>query len=189
MRKIIFFIILLFSSINSFAENKEEPLVAFSTTLGTFQVVFFKEKQPDLVDFFLKAVNSGFYNNLIFHRIIDGFVIQSGAYDEKFNLKSLDFHSRFSVSHTPLKNAYGTLSLILKKDNSTSSLPQFFINLADNSNLNSNEGNTHYEVIGKVISGMEVIEKIAHIKVGQREGMHNTPFYPNESLITALRQL
>jgi cyclophilin family peptidyl-prolyl cis-trans isomerase len=169
--------------------SNAQSIVEMITARGCVRIELFKQKEPELVEFFLKYVNLGFYNNLIFHRIIDGFMIQSGAYDKGFNNKEIQLKSQLTFKHIELKNNVGTIALILRKDNSAITAPQFFINLADNPFLNSLEGNYDYEVIGKIVSGMDVIEKIAHVKVGQREGMYNVPFYPSEAIIQELKQL
>ena len=180
---ILTFIVSFFICTSLYAENKENVIVNMSTSRGDIKFELFKQKEPELVDFFLKYIQNGFYNNLIFHRIVDGFILQSGAYDVNFKNKEIQLKSQQSFKHSELKNNFGTLALILRKDNSAITSPQFFINLADNPYLNSSEGNYEYEVIGKVISGLDVIEKISRIKVGQREGMYNVPFYANEAVI------
>ncbi len=173
---------------NAYADYTDngDVQINLDTPRGIIKVVLFKQKEPELVNFFLKYVNSGFYNKLIFHRIIEGFVLQGGAYDSSFTLKELPLKSQISFTPSDLKNSFGTLSIVMRKDNSTITSPQFFINLADNNFLNSVEGNFEYDVIGKVVSGMDLVEKIARIKVGQREGMHNVPFYPNEAIINQI---
>jgi len=195
MKFILLFIIMnIFIFNQAHAENKHElpsgnVLIEMKTTRGIIKLELFKQKEPEIVEFFLKYVNSGFYNNLIFHRIMDGFIIQSGAYNKEFISKESQLKSQLTFKHLNLKNSFATIALILRKDNSAVTSPQFFINLADNPYLNSLEGNYEYEVIGKVVSGMDVIDKIARVKVGQREGMYNVPFYPNEALIEEIKQL
>lgn len=187
--KYLLFLVNLFFFINVYAGNdssissENDILINLVTNRGVVKVSLFKQKEPELVNFFLKYVNSGFYNNIIFHRIIDGFIIQGGIYDSQFVSKETQLKSQLSFQHSDLKNNIGTFVLILHKGACATTSPQFFINLADNSSLNSFEGNFEYDVIGKVVSGMDVIEKIAHIKVGQREGMYSVPFYPNEAVL------
>lgn len=178
----------LFIFIHAFAENKDNTMISLNTSRGVVKIELFKQKEPELVEFFLKYVKDGFYNNLIFHRIIDGFIIQGGAYDDNFNSHEMQLKSQVSFKRSELRNNGGTIALILRKDHSAISTPQFFINLADNTYLNSSAGSSDYEydVIGRVVSGMDVLEKIARIKIGQREGMYNVPFYPNEALISAI---
>lgn len=181
--KKIFIILILFFTLTARAQNKDDVVVDMITSRGTIRMSLFKQKEPELVNFFVQYIREGFYSNLIFHRILDGFILQGGAYDANFKLKEISLKNQISFQHSLLKNNYGTVALILRKDNSAITSPQFFINLADNPYLNTSEGNFEYEVIGKVISGFDVIEKIARVKVGQREGMYNVPFYPKEALI------
>lgn len=185
-----FILYLVFTSLNIFlhlfclADDKsEEQSIEIATSHGPISIELFSQKEPELVQFFLSFVKSKYYDNLIFHRIIDGFILQSGAYDVNFTFKEVKLTSQTILPHSDLKNNYGTLSLILRKDSTHLTPPQFFINLADNNYLNSANGIFKYEVIGKVTKGFEVIEKIAHTKVGQREGMYNVPFFPKEALI------
>ncbi|MES2615708.1 MAG: peptidylprolyl isomerase [Bdellovibrionota bacterium] len=187
MKKILYFLILFFVT-NAFADNKEDKIIDIVTNRGTIQIELFSQKNTDLVKFFLKYVETGFYNKLIFHRILEGFILQGGAYDVSFKNKEVQLKSQISFKHSEFKNNYGSVGLILRKDNSAITSPQFFINLSDNNYLNSQEGNYEYEVIGKVISGMDIVEKIAHAKIGQREGMYNVPFYPTEALINEVKQ-
>jgi peptidyl-prolyl cis-trans isomerase A (cyclophilin A) len=165
---------------------KEDVEVDFVTSRGTVKFDLFKQKESDFVDYFLKYVDSGFYNNTIFHRILEGFVLQGGGYDVGFKEKIIVIKSQLSPVRSQIKNTAGTIALILRKDNSPMLSPQFFINLADNLYLDAADGNFEYHVIGKVFAGMEIVEKIARIKVGQREGMYNVPFYPNEAVIKSV---
>jgi peptidyl-prolyl cis-trans isomerase A (cyclophilin A) len=193
---IIFFILCIFNfqiSLTARAkyintkENNNDPIILINTNRGNIKVSLYEKNNPELVELFLNNIDSGNYNQLIFHRIIEGFIIQSGKFDENFNNKEIELKNSISFSHSNLKNTYGTLSLIVRKNSAINTLPQFFINLTDNESLNKPEGNYQYEVIGKIISGLDIIEKVAHLKVGQREGMHNVPFYPKEAIINNIK--
>ncbi|WP_186647265.1 peptidylprolyl isomerase [Fluviispira vulneris] len=160
--------------------------VIFVTSMGKIRLDLFKQKDPVTVNNFLKYVKSDYYNNTIFHRIIDGFIIQGGAYDINFNAKENKNPPIKNNSDIGLKNLTGTIAMARKPNSIDSATSQFFINLTNNKNLDSKENNNGYAVFGKVISGMDVVQKIAKIKVGQLEGMYNVPFYPKEALILSV---
>jgi cyclophilin family peptidyl-prolyl cis-trans isomerase len=163
--------------------NLEVTLV---TSMGKIRFELFKEKNPSTVENFLSYVKMGYYNNTIFHRIIDGFVIQGGAYDVNFNLK---YHNKEAIKNTSflgLKNTIGTVAMARKPHDPHSATSQFFINLSNNSSLDFSKEQQGYAVFGRVSFGMDVVQKIAKIKIGQREGMYNIPFYPAEALIKSV---
>ncbi|BBH53818.1 peptidylprolyl isomerase [Fluviispira sanaruensis] len=160
--------------------------VVFVTSMGKIRLDLFKQKDPVTVNNFLKYVKSDYYNNTIFHRIIDGFIIQGGAYDINFIAKENKNPPIKNNSDLGLKNLTGTIAMARKPNSVDSATSQFFINLANNKSLDSKENNNGYAVFGKVISGIDVVQKIAKIKVGQLEGMYNVPFYPKEALILSV---
>ena len=160
--------------------------VVMITSLGKIRLDLYKERDPLTVNNFLEYVKAGYYNNTIFHRIIDGFIIQGGAYDMKFIEKPNKNEPIKNTSSNGLKNIIGTISMARKPNSPNSATSQFFINLANNPYLDYSKDNQGYAVFGKVISGMDVIQKIAKQKIGQREGMYNVPFYPDQALITSV---
>jgi peptidyl-prolyl cis-trans isomerase A (cyclophilin A) len=137
-----------------------------------------KAKAPKTVDNFVEYVKSGHYNGTIFHRVIDGFMVQGGGMTadmkEKPTRAPIPLESR-----NGLNNARGTLAMARTND-PNSATAQFFINLKDNGFLDaaqSPDGNG-YAVFGKVISGMDVVEKIRKVPTGQK-GMHgDVPLQP-----------
>jgi len=164
-------------------------LVVLVTTLGVIKLSLFNQTAPSTVNYFLNYVKSGYYNGTIFHRIMDGFVIQGGAYDMNFNRKLQPTFSGSSNADETSPSSYNTLGTIAMatdpKDPSKLE-PQFFINLADNDFLDSTKQEPGYHAFGKVTAGFDVIQKIAHVKLGQREGMYNIPFYPQEVIIKSI---
>ncbi|KAB8029806.1 peptidylprolyl isomerase [Fluviispira multicolorata] len=157
--------------------------VVIVTSMGEIKLDLFKQKDPITVNNFLNYVKSSYYNNTIFHRVIDGFIIQGGAYDVNFTEKENKLAPIKNMSSLGLKNTTGTIAMARKPNSADSATSQFFINLANNNTLDCKDNQDGYTVFGKVISGMEVVQKIAKIKIGQREGMYNVPFYPKEALI------
>lgn len=159
------------------------PVVEIVTTFGPVRIELFEQKDPVTVKNFLQYVKSGYYNGTIFHRIIDGFMIQGGAYNSNFQVKTGSLPPVDNQAKLGLKNTVGTIAMARKANDANSATSQFFINLTDNAFLNYSPTESGYAVFGKVVSGMDVVNKIAHIKVGQREGLHNVPFYPEEAQV------
>ncbi len=168
------------------AVPKGDIEVVMITSLGKIRLDLFKEKDPLTVNNFVKYVKAGYYNDTIFHRIIDGFIIQGGGYDKSFSEKTNTNIPIKNTSFNGLKNALGTIAMARKPNFPDSATSQFFINLTNNPDLDYSIGQKGYAVFGKVISGMEIVQKIAKQKIGQREGMYNVPFFPEEALIKSV---
>jgi len=154
---------LLFSA-GAFAAN---PQVEIKTNLGTIAVELYPEKAPKTVDNFLQYVKSGFYKDSVFHRVIPGFMIQGGGFSKSMEQRA----TRDPVgieSNNGLKNDTGTIAMA-RTQNPNSATAQFFINVADNAFLNYTEPTIRgygYTVFGKVVKGMDVVEKIAQLPTG-----------------------
>lgn len=152
-------------------ENKH-PQVLFKTNLGDFKVELYPEKAPETVRNFLDYVTSGHYNNTIYHRVIDGFMVQGGGFDKDFQQKPTKRPIK-NEAENGLKNERGTLAMARTSDiNSATS--QFFINVVDNDFLNFKSKSLHeygYCVFGKVIEGMDIVDKMRKVKTGSH-GMH-----------------
>ena len=148
-------------------------MVSFETSHGTFTVELFPEQAPISVENFLKYVDDGHFDGTIFHRIIPGFVIQGGGLTADFSSKK----TRPPISNEAkngLKNTRGTLSMARTSDiNSATS--QFFVNLADNAFLDHSARDYGYAVFGRVTDGMDVIDKIARVRTGKRQGYTDAP--------------
>ncbi len=162
---ILSFIVL---SSNSIAKQSN-PNVLLETTLGNIIIELDTKNAPITTKNFLNYVNSGFYDNIIFHRVIPGFVIQGGGFTKNMVQKSTEAPIK-NEANNGLANHRGTLSMARSSlpDSATS---QFFINLKDNDNLNFSAQNPGYAVFGKVIEGMDVVDKIAKV-VTVSYGMH-----------------
>jgi peptidyl-prolyl cis-trans isomerase A (cyclophilin A) len=142
------------------------PQVILQTSMGDITLELDPARAPVTVDNFLKYVRSGFYNGTIFHRVIENFMIQGGGYTKDRNLKTPLYPPIRLESRNGLKNLRGTVAAARTKspDSATS---QFFINVADNPFLDYSERTnpTGYAVFGRVISGMEVVDRIRAVKV------------------------
>ena len=151
----------------------KNPVVVMETTMGTIKIELFTAKAPITAMNFLDYVNAKFYDGTVFHRVVPGFVVQGGGYTESMMPKPTRPGIQ-NESKNGLKNLRGTLSMARYGD-PNSATSQFFINLNDNSNLDPSGGEWGYAVFGKVIEGMEVVDKIAAVKTATRSVM-GTPF-------------
>lgn len=160
------------------ASNKKEKsmLVLFETTQGPIKIKLDSDKAPKTVENFLKYVDEGFYKGTVFHRVIKGFMIQGGGFTPDMNQKSTHPPIK-NEANNGLKNKRGTLAMARTSDpNSASS--QFFINHADNAFLDFKAESLQgwgYAVFGEVIEGMDVVDKIAALKTGNKKGHDDVP--------------
>ncbi len=148
------------------------PVVELDTSMGAIVIELNEEKAPKTVENFLNYVKSGHYDGTIFHRIIDGFMIQGGGMDAEMNEKATNAPVE-NEADNGLKNDKGTIAMARTQD-PHSATSQFFVNVKDNDFLNHSGKNMQgwgYTVFGKVTSGMDVIEKMRGVPTG-RFGMH-----------------
>jgi peptidyl-prolyl cis-trans isomerase B (cyclophilin B) len=147
-------------------------MVKLQTSLGTITLELDAEHAPETVKNFLAYVESGHFNNTVFHRVIDGFMIQGGGFEPGMNQKPCGAPIRNEAGNG-LKNERGTIAMARTSD-PHSATAQFFINLKDNAFLNhtapSGQG-WGYCVFGKVVEGMDVVDKIKSVKTGTK-GFH-----------------
>ncbi len=160
-----------------------KPRVQLLTSYGPIVVELEPELAPKTVANFLQYVKDGHYKGTIFHRVIDGFMIQGGGMTETLEEKPM----RASiVNETPqtfpagLKNTRGTIAMARTADPNSASA-QFFINLGDNPSLDPHgigETSYGYCAFGRVVSGMEAVDKIGKVKTEWRRGMGDIPQFP-----------
>ena len=154
----------------------DKPMVVFSTTFGEVTIELYPDRAPITVENFLAYVDAGFYDGTIFHRVVPGFVIQGGGFTEHMEQKSTRSPIK-NEADNGLRNERGTLSMARTRDvNSATS--QFFINLTDNAVLDHGERDFGYAVFGRVVDGMEVIDKIATVRTNNRGMYQNVPVEP-----------
>jgi peptidyl-prolyl cis-trans isomerase A (cyclophilin A) len=152
--------------------------VRLATSQGDIVVELDKEKAPKTVENFLSYVKAGHYDGTIFHRVIENFMIQGGGMKADMSEKP----TRVPIpleSRSGLSNVRGTISMARTMD-PNSATAQFFINVKDNTNLdqpNARDGNG-YAVFGKVVEGMDVVDKIKVVAVGDKAGHQNVPTTP-----------
>jgi len=154
-----------------FLLNKEEamPKVKMTTSYGEIVIELDKENAPITTENFLSYVESGFYNETVFHRVISGFMIQGGGHLADMTPKDEKLDPIQNEANNGLKNNRGTIAMA-RTANPHSASSQFFINHADNPFLNFKTNQVDegwgYAVFGQVIEGMEVVDKIADVETG-----------------------
>ena len=155
------------------------PRVAFETSKGRIVVELYPDKAPKTVENFLQYVKSGHYNGVIFHRVIDGFMIQTGGFTSDMSQKPTK-PPIANEADNGLRNDRGTLAMARTADPNSASA-QFFINTVNNDSLN-HRGKTPqgwgYAVFGKVVEGMDVVDQIAKVRTGNKSGHQNVPLEP-----------
>jgi cyclophilin family peptidyl-prolyl cis-trans isomerase len=160
-------------------------MIRFQTTLGDFTIELMPKEAPVTVENFERYVREEFFDGLIFHRVIPGFVIQGGGLTPDMSQK--DNHAPIkNEANNGVKNERGFLSMARTNDvNSATS--QFFINLKDNDFLDHKPGSYGYAVFAKVVDGMDVIDQIAGVKTGRRRGHDDVPV--EDVLIISAREV
>jgi peptidyl-prolyl cis-trans isomerase B (cyclophilin B) len=151
-------------------------MVKLHTNFGVIGIELDAEKAPITTANFLTYVESGFYNDVIFHRVIDGFMIQGGGFTSEMSQKKTNPEIK-NEANNGLKNDKYTIAMA-RTPNPDSASSQFFINVNDNDFLNFSAPTAQgwgYCVFGKVVEGTEVIDKIAKVKTGSRNGHQDVP--------------
>ena len=148
-------------------------MIRFETTHGGFTVELFDKDAPLTVANFRQYVEDGFFDGTIFHRIVPGFVIQGGGLTADFSQKATRPPVRNEAGNG-LLNERGTLSMA-RTDSPHSATSQFFVNLKDNDFLDHRPGHHGYAVFGRVVDGLEIVDKIAAVPTGRRKGYTDAP--------------
>jgi cyclophilin family peptidyl-prolyl cis-trans isomerase len=170
---IVFLLTALTLSLSSMASGN--PTVELKTDLGTVVIELYPKEAPITVQNFLFYVHNQFYDGTIFHRVVPGFVVQGGGMTFDFIEKETGKPIK-NESTNGLKNDYKSVAMarLSAPDSATS---QFYINLQNNSGLNATETKPGYTVFGKVIEGMEAVEKIAQEPRGMFKAHPEAPNY------------
>ncbi|MBD63672.1 MAG: hypothetical protein CME62_00565 [Halobacteriovoraceae bacterium] len=153
------------------------PKVELSTSMGDIVIELNDEKAPKTVENFIKYVKAKHYDGLIFHRVIDGFMIQGGGHKPDMSEAQTSGSIR-NEANNGLSNEKGTIAMARTSD-PHSATAQFFINVADNSRLDYQSKNDWgYCVFGKVIKGMDTVNKIKSVETGSHGPYQNVPKEP-----------
>ncbi|CAG9165902.1 Peptidyl-prolyl cis-trans isomerase A [Cupriavidus laharis] len=169
---------LALSALPSMAQQAQKAeRVQFVTSQGKFTVEVYPDAAPKSVANFMEYVKSGFYSGTIFHRVINGFMVQGGGFDREMKQKPTRAPIPLEAQNG-LKNKAGTVAMARTSD-PNSATAQFFVNVVDNPNLDypQPDGNG-YAVFGKVVEGMDTIDKIKNVPTTAYGPMRNVPATP-----------
>ncbi len=150
-----------------------ENIVVLETTKGVIEIELDLNHAPLTSANFISYVNSGFYDGLVFHRVIKGLMVQGGGFDANGNQRQTMAPIPLE-SNNGLKNTVGTIAMA-RTSNPDSATSQFFINTVDNEFLDYSQGNPGYAVFGKVVKGMHVVYAIEDSKTSERFGQQDWP--------------
>lgn len=154
-------------------EAAANTTVTMETSEGSIDIELLADKAPISVSNFLAYADAGFYNNTIFHRVIPRFMIQGGGFDANMSQKPTRAPIKNEAANG-VKNDRGTLAMA-RTSVIDSATAQFFINVVNNDFLNHGGRDYGYAVFGKVVAGMDVVDKIAAVQTGVKNGMGDVP--------------
>jgi len=161
------------------SRGRIEPMVVMETSEGTITIELWAEKAPMTVKNFLRYVDEGYYDGTVFHRVIDGFMIQGGGLTA--DLKPKETRDPIKNEASPeLKNERGTIAMA-RTNMINSATSQFFINVVDNDFLNQKNKTPMgfgYCAFGKVVAGMDVVDKIKEVPTSTQGQFENVPVNP-----------
>lgn len=155
------------------------PVVVIETSLGTITAELFKDRAPVSVENFLQYVREGHYGGTIWHRVVSGYVIQGGGYSAELVEKSTRPPIQNEATNG-LSNQRGTLAMARTRQ-ARSATSQFYINLVNNPSLDHRgfaPDDFGYAVFGRVLEGMDVVDRIGVVKTASRDGMETVPVTP-----------
>ena len=189
MRKTLLSLLLIIPlMMSSLSMAQDNPIVVIETNIGTITIELWADKAPASVENFLRYTDNNFFDGMIFHRVIPGFMIQGGGFSSDMVQKST-YDAIKNEASASVPNDRGTLAMA-RTNVVDSATAQFFVNLVDNDNLNhTNETSSGfgYAVFGEVTGGMDVVDAIAKVETGTVKGYQNVPIEP-VIITTAKRQ-
>ncbi|GAB1393767.1 peptidylprolyl isomerase [Rhodocyclaceae bacterium] len=178
MKKLFVLLSALCLSLSAWAAN---PQVELKTNQGTIVLELDAEKAPKTTENFLQYVKDGFYNGTVFHRVIDNFMIQGGGMTPDMKEKPTRApiqNEAQKAFNSGLKNVTGSIAMARTRDPHSASA-QFFINLKDNGFLDyPGQDGWGYAVFGKVVQGLDVVQKLGKVATGNAGGHQNVPTTP-----------
>ena len=167
---------LVLMTVSATSESTDSPVVVFETNKGVLTAELLPLEAPKTVENILDLVGSGFYDGLIFHRVIEGFVAQTGGHLPDLTYKDAP-RTVVNESRNGVGNRKYTLSMARTADPDSAGA-QFYINLNDNRQLDYRPGQPGYTVFGRLIDGMDVAEEIGKVDTTVRAGMADVPVDP-----------
>ena len=153
--------------------EESNPTVIIDTNRGAIELEIYVDESPITATNFLELVEKDHYDGLIFHRVIEGFMIQAGGFDRNMDQRTVSKTIK-NESFNQVSNATGTIAMARTNDPDSASA-QFFINVADNDFLNAQGTQAGYAVFGKVVRGMEVVRDIEKSATGNEAGHGDVP--------------
>lgn len=162
------------------APEKGKPVVLIETSMGNIKIELYPDKAPKSAENFLKYTKDGYFKETIFHRVVPGFVIQGGGFTADMTQKTPTYAPIVLESANGLQNLRGTLAMA-RTGQPNSATCQFFINLKDNLALDykpETQGANGYAVFGKVLEGLDVVDKIAAVQTATSGSYQNVPVKP-----------
>lgn len=177
----------LSTGFSNIAMAQDNPVVVMETNVGALTIELWPNKAPVTVENFLRYVDNEFYDGVVFHRVIPGFMVQGGGFDADMVEKST-YAPVKNEARADTPNTRGTLAMA-RTGVVDSATAQFFINLVDNAYLNHTDETAQgfgYAVFGEVIDGMDVVDQIANVATGTQRGHQNVPLEP--VIITSARR-
>lgn len=174
---LLILVFILIAGCAKMADETKKEIAVIDTSKGIIKVELDRENAPLTVNNFVNYANSKFYDGLIFHRVISGFMIQGGGMDENLAQKNAYAPLVKNEAKNGLKNLRGTIAMARTSmiDSATS---QFFINVIDNAFLDHRDetsGGYGYAVFGKVTEGMDVVDAITMVETGSKNGFDDVP--------------
>ncbi len=158
-------------------QSQQYPVVRLETSLGTIRIELWPDKAPITANNFLTYVQDGFYDGLIFHRVVSNFIVQAGGFEPGMVYREPTHPPIKNEADNGLKNQRGAIAMA-RAYPIDSAAAQFFINMVDNPRLDHHGPEPvefGYAVFGKVVEGMDVLDKMAFIPVGMQAQHHNVP--------------
>ena len=160
-------------TVSAASETHESAVVVFETNKGTLTAELLPLEAPKTVENILELVDSGFYDGLIFHRVIEGFVAQAGGHLPDMGYKDAP-RMVVNESQNGLSNRKYTLAMARATDPDSAGA-QFYINLSDNTGLDYRRGQPGYTVFGRLIDGTDVADEIGQVETATLHGMQDVP--------------
>jgi cyclophilin family peptidyl-prolyl cis-trans isomerase len=180
MRKTLLAILLTIPLlVSSLSLAQDNPIVVIQTNKGAISVELWADKAPISVENFLRYTDSNFFDGMVFHRVIPGFMIQGGGFSPDMVQKST-YDAIKNEASASVPNDRGTLAMA-RTNVIDSATAQFFVNLVDNDFLNHTDETQRgfgYAVFGEVIEGMDVVDTIAKVETATTKGFQNVPTEP-----------
>jgi cyclophilin family peptidyl-prolyl cis-trans isomerase len=180
MRKTLLAILLTIPLlVSSLSLAQDNPIVVIQTNKGAITVELWADKAPISVENFLRYTDSNFFDGMVFHRVIPGFMIQGGGFSPDMVQKST-YDAIKNEASASVPNDRGTLAMA-RTNVVDSATAQFFVNLVDNDFLNHTDETQRgfgYAVFGEVIEGMDVVDTIANVETATTKGFQNVPTEP-----------